>query len=275
MAVTQDATGGRYVRVEARVPGSVEDVWRAVASGEGISSWFVPTTVEAGENGRPLRILSSFGPGMDSVSRVTGWEPPTRFTAESEDLGEGAPPVETEWNVESDGGTRVVSVVHRVQTESDAWDAQLTAWEDGWPAFFRLLQLVLEHFPGQPESSFDLTGWSSEAKAGAWAAWLEALGFAGAARGAIVTSGPSLPELGGVVELLGTESWDEEMILRLEEPAPGIAHLFAMPMDSNTLLSARVHFFGPTAAEAVRRDAPIWRAWFSERFPAPGKASGA
>ncbi len=112
MPIKKDESGRRYVQVEVEVPGTPEQVWQAIASGPGISSWFVPTTVEKDASGKPLRILSSFGPGMDSVANVTSWNPPNKFTASSEDLGPGAPPIASEWIVEArGGGTCVVRVV--------------------------------------------------------------------------------------------------------------------------------------------------------------------
>jgi ligand-binding SRPBCC domain-containing protein len=51
-----------------------EEVWQAIATGPGVSSWFVPT--EAREDGT---VVSHFGPGMDSVATRTAWEPPHRF----------------------------------------------------------------------------------------------------------------------------------------------------------------------------------------------------
>ena len=45
MSVNEGANGQRSVQVEAEVPGSPGEVWQAIASGPGISSWFVPTEV--------------------------------------------------------------------------------------------------------------------------------------------------------------------------------------------------------------------------------------
>ena len=53
MPVRKDENGQRSVEAEAEVPGSPEEVWRAIATGKGISSWFVPTTVEEREGALP------------------------------------------------------------------------------------------------------------------------------------------------------------------------------------------------------------------------------
>ena len=78
MPVKKDASGRRSVEAEVEVPGTPEVVWQAIATGPGISSWFVPTTVEEREGGS---IVCNFGPGMESLSTITTWEPPQRFAA--------------------------------------------------------------------------------------------------------------------------------------------------------------------------------------------------
>lgn len=98
MSVRTDASGRRWVAVEVEVPGTPEEVWQAIATGPGVSSWFVPTEIEE-RDGVPVSVTSHFGPGMDAVAKVTAWDPPRRFAAEGE-WGPGAPPVATEWIVE-------------------------------------------------------------------------------------------------------------------------------------------------------------------------------
>ena len=144
MPVHKDPSGQRYVQAEAEVPGTPEDVWRAIATGPGISSWFVPTDLEERTGGS---IVLHFGPGMDSTARITEWDPPRRFTAEGSDMGPGSPTVATEWIVEARaGGTCLVRVVHRWFADTDDWDNQFEGTTHGWIAFFRLLRLTLLHF---------------------------------------------------------------------------------------------------------------------------------
>ena len=135
MPVKKDASGRRYVEAEVEVPGTPEDVWQAIATGPGISSWFVPATVEEREGGS---IVCNFGPGMESLSTITTWEPPQRFAADSrDDMGPDDPTVATEWIVEArSGGTCVVRVVHSWFTSSDDWDDQFEGHTHGWVSFF-------------------------------------------------------------------------------------------------------------------------------------------
>ena len=67
MSVKKDLAGRRSVQVETEVPGTPEEVWKAIASAEGISSWFVPARIETDANGQPKQLVLHFGPGMDSV----------------------------------------------------------------------------------------------------------------------------------------------------------------------------------------------------------------
>ena len=158
MPVKKDASGRRWIAVEAEVPGTPEQVWKAIATGPGISAWFVPSTVEERDGGLAT---ANFGPGMDSTARITHWDPPRRVVMDSNDMGTvpDAPTVASEWTVEAkSGGTCVVRVVHSLFADGENWDDQLHGWESGWPSFFRILRLYLQHVPGQPSSAMALMG---------------------------------------------------------------------------------------------------------------------
>src|SRR6185312_1607891 len=64
----------RTIVHEIEVPGTPEQVWQAIATGQGITAWFVPTQVQERSGGT---IEHDFGPGMGSaIGEVTAWEPP-------------------------------------------------------------------------------------------------------------------------------------------------------------------------------------------------------
>lgn len=272
MPLKKDESGRRWVEVEVEVPGTPEEVWRAIATGPGISSWFVPTRFEE-EDGRPVRTVCDFGPGMESVAEVTEWDPPHRFAADSADLGPEAPPVATEWIVEARGGGKcVVRVVHSLFASGDDWDDQLHGWESGWPTFFRILRLYLEHFRGLPSASFQLMGAASGSQRKAWRSLTGALGIGDPAAAERIRTGAGAPTLSAIVEFEGPAKYPQ-LLLRLDKPAPGIAHLFAMPMGGQVLLFLRVYFYGDGAGEVAAAEEAVWQAWMSERFPA-GSANG-
>ncbi len=273
MVVHKDDSGRRMVQVEVEVPAAPEEAWRAIATAAGISSWFVPTTTEHDAEGKPVRIVSNFGPGMESISKITEWNPPRSFSADSKDLGDDGPTVATQWVVESRGaGLCVVRVVHSLLASTDDWDDQLKAWESGWPDFFRLLHLYLTHFPGQESSAFQLSGFAPTPKSSAWSGLITALGFDNLQVGQRCQSSGSAPALSGVVERVGEAAHAEELLLRLDTPAPGIGHLFAMEMGEQVLLSIRFYLYGDTASGVRTRDEPVWQAWIEKRFSAASQS---
>ena len=69
MSVRKDPSGRRAVALELEVPGTPEQVWEAIATGRGMTAWFMPTRVEERVGGT---IAVSFGEGLESTGTVTG-----------------------------------------------------------------------------------------------------------------------------------------------------------------------------------------------------------
>ena len=63
MPTQKDPNGRRFIAVETEVPGTPEEVWQAIASGPGLTAWFVPSQVEEHAKGS---MVMDFGPGMES-----------------------------------------------------------------------------------------------------------------------------------------------------------------------------------------------------------------
>jgi uncharacterized protein YndB with AHSA1/START domain len=269
MPVKKDASGRRSVEAEVEVPGTPEEVWQAIATGPGISSWFVPTEVEERAGGSAV---SHFGPGnsMDSVAAIKTWDPPHRFVAETV---EGPGPVATEWIVETrTGNTCVVRVVHSWFASTDDWDGQFEGHTHGWLSFFRVLRLYLAHFGGRRSASFQLMGIAPEPKEQAWEALIRPLGLAGATVGERCGTPAGAPPLSGVVEWAGQPAWPEELVVRLDAPAPGLAHLVPHPMGGKVYLTIRFYLYGDDASETAARVAAAWQTWVDAHFKAPETA---
>lgn len=265
MSLKKDESGRRWVQAETEVPGTPEEVWEAIATGPGVSSWFVPTEIQ--EDGS---VVSHFGPGMDAVARQTAWEPPHRFAAEG-DMGPNAPKMATEWIVEAkSGSTCVVRVVHSVFATTDDWDNHLENIEHGWPDYFEILRLYLTHFRGQPCSMFQLMGMAPEPASTAWGTLAKSLNLCDAKVGEQRQSPPQVPRLAGLVERGGAAGHPHQLLLRLDEPAPGLAHLFAMTMGGMVFLSIRVYLYGEQASAVKAREEPSWNAWMNTLFPSHG-----
>jgi uncharacterized protein YndB with AHSA1/START domain len=265
MPVKNDASGRHSVEVETEVPGTPEEVWQAIATGPGISAWFVPTKLEEREGGA---IVLDFGPGMESKAVITAWDPPRRFVGESKShMGPGSPTVADEWTVEAkSGGTCRVRVVHSWFASTDDWDNQYEGVEKGWPAFFRILKIYLAHFRGQPSEVIPLMAMSSESKSVVWDRLLGSLGLARLAQGQRVETARRAPRLAGIVERVVDKEY-EELLLRLEEPTPGVAHLLPVVMGGQVCLSVRLYLYGVQARAVAAREAPVWQAWINGLLP--------
>jgi uncharacterized protein YndB with AHSA1/START domain len=267
MSVKKEPSGRRSVQVEVEVPGTPEQVWEAIATGPGVSSWFVPTEIR--EDGT---VVAHMGPGMDAVAKQTAWEPPHRFAAVSQDLGPEAPALATEWIVEArSGDTCVVRVVHSLFASSDDWDNQLESFESGWPGFFAVLRLYLERFRGERCSSFRMMGAAkgAEAEADGWARLTGTLGFAGATAGERLKTKAGAPPVAGTVVRTGDGKHPHGLVLRTDDPAPGIASIKADAICGQVFVMAWFYFYGETAKDAAARAEPLWQAWMNRNFPFP------
>ena len=265
MPVKKDASGRHSVEVETEVPGTPEEVWQAIATGPGISAWFVPTELEEREGGA---LVLDFGPGMQSEGVIAAWDPPRRFVCENKEaMGPGSPTVADEWTVEAKaGGTCRVRVVHSWFASTDDWDNQYEGVEQGWPAFFRILKIYLAHFRGQPSEVISLMAMSSESKSAVWDKLLRSLGLARLAEGQRVESAHGAPRLAGIVERV-VDKEHEELFLRLEEPTSGVAHFLPVVMGKQACLSVRLYLYGAQARAVAAREAPVWQAWINELLP--------
>lgn len=264
MSVRKEPSGRRSVQVEVEVPGTPEEVWDAIATGPGVSSWFVPTEIEGRAGGS---ITSNFGPGMVSKGVVNEWQPPHRFTKESPGAKAEAPPLATEWIVEAqDGDTCIVRVVHSLFASNEDWDNQLTGAESGWPAFFRILRLYLTHFRGQTAAQIQAMAIASKPVAEVWAALSQMLGFGGAAAGQRVEASEPAPSFAGTVESNAGDA--HTALVRLTEPSPGIASLVAVEMGGKSYVAVSLYFYGPQAAATVELYKAQWSQWITQQFSA-------
>jgi len=261
MSVKKEPNGRRSISVEVEVPGTPEEVWDAIATGPGISKWFVPAQVEPHVGGKAVL---NFGPGMDSVSEVTAWDAPHRFRATSKGLGPDAPEMATEWTVEAHaGGMCTVRVVHSLFADSDEWDNQLGEVESGWPSFFVVLRMYLSNYRGQPGAHFQVMVPMPGTVIEGWRAFMGKLGLPSLAAGTKIQSQAGTAPLTGVVEEVGPQSHPNQVIVRLDEPAPGAAVLSTCGMGEHTFFVGSFYFFGPKATEGLQAE-KAWQDWLGK-----------
>lgn len=270
MSVKKEASGRRSVQVEVEVPGTPEEVWQAIATGPGISSWFVPTAFEEAD-GKPVAVRFNFGPGMEPRSLVTQWNPPRMFVVQGEGWG-GSPPIASEWSVEARaGGVCLVRVVNSLSSSADDWDSLLEATAHGWPGFFRTLRIYLTHFRGQRSALLQFVAPVPGTEAEAWEALTAAMGMKGLSVGQHWTAPAGVPALSGVVEHVSQNPYDA--LLRFDKPGPGVAALGTFGFGGQSMVALNFYHYGEKAPETVARETPAWQAWIQERFPAPSETS--
>lgn len=268
MSVKTEASGRRSVAVEVEVPGTPEEVWQAIATGPGISAWFVPAAFEE-QDGKPAAVTLDFGPGMASRSVVTTWDPPRAFIRQADGWVPGSPPLATEFHVEArSGGVCVVRVVQALFASTDEWDGQLTGAENGWPGIFRILRIYLAHFRGQPSEVMRFMTPVPGTAAEAWNTLDAALGLSGVRVGQRWSASAGGLPLAGVVEHASTAP--HGFLVRLDTPGPGAMALGTIAFGEMVMASLTFFLYGSQAAATVARDTPRWDAWLQQQFPAAG-----
>jgi uncharacterized protein YndB with AHSA1/START domain len=270
MRVKQEANGRRSVQVEFEVPATPEEVWQALATGPGISSWFVPTEIEE-RGGKPVAVKYNFGPGVEIRSVVTAADRPRLFAQEGDGLSPGSPPIATEWSIEArGGGTCIVRIVHSLFASTDEWDNQLEGAKSGWSGFLRTLRIYLTHFRGQRSAIMQVTTPIASTEAEAWETLTAALGVKGVRVGQHWTTPAGVSPLSGVLEDITENPYDA--LLRLDKPVPGIAALGAVTYPGGqSVVAMNLYLYGDQAAATVARQTPVWQAWLQERFPIPAE----
>jgi uncharacterized protein YndB with AHSA1/START domain len=252
----------RRIETEVEVPGTPEEVWEAIATGPGITAWFMPAEVDGRVGGSVVHRQEGF---PTSEGRITGYEPPRRFAYEEDPpLGDEERPIATEFLVEArSGGTCVVRVVMSGFGEGDAWDKAIESFTTGWEQALRSLRLYLTHFRGEPVASINAGDVVTGAKDEVWAEFAGALGVPAGARAGdrIATSGRETPELAGTVE-----EGDEAMFtLLLDRPARGLGFVGVGGPGDEVLTIVRASLFGAEAGEIAAREQEAWKAWFAAR----------
>jgi uncharacterized protein YndB with AHSA1/START domain len=246
------------------LPGTAEQIWDAIATGNGISSWFLPTDVEEREGGAVCFHMGE----TDSPGTVTGWAPPHRFAVEEPNWAQLAgqdvssvTPLATEFLVEAQsGGTCIVRVISSAFGTGADWEQEFfDEMEKGWTPFFDHLRLYLTYFPGQRVTSLSTDADVSGAPVAVSAAIRDELGIAEVGQAVDVRG------MRGEVERLG----ETDVLVRLTEPIPGMLALFTFDKGDG-VTSARVegYLFSSDAPNFVERERPAWQDWLKNLVPA-------
>jgi uncharacterized protein YndB with AHSA1/START domain len=272
MPIKNDGTGKRWVEMEVLLPGTPEQVWQAVATGDGYTAWFTRATIEERAGGA-LRF--HFGPDMQSSGEVTIWEPPHRFGYVETEWQEGAPPIDTEIVLTGrPGGGCVMRMVHWMVTQSDHWDDQMESFENGWPGYFDVLRIYLAHFAGMKAASFNAVVRLDGEQLPLWRKLTDTLGLAGANVGERRAM-KGLPEaFAGTIERIQQDATLRTVLLRLDTPASGIALIGTCGSGPKVSASVSAFFYGDDAEEKAAAGETLWGEWFARTFTDSTSANG-
>ncbi len=253
----------RSIELEVEVVGTPEEGWNAIATGPGITSWYVPHTVEEREGGAAS---ASFGPGpeMQVPGRVAAWDPPRRIVF---DGGEDAGGLAFEWTIEARGnGTCIVRLVNSGFGSGEGWDDQYDGMAEGWGLFLANLQLHLEHFRGRTATPIlPMAMWAGPSGA-AWSKLTSELGVPEhpAVGDQVRTSGDA-PALAGTV----VASKPGRMALLVDHPAPGTAFVAVEGDGEAVAVSVWSYLYDGEGVAAAGEIEPAWWAWLGARAVTP------
>lgn len=242
------------IELAVEVPGTPEEVWRTVATGPGISSWFVPVNVEERPGGA---MRMDVGGTEVETGRVAVWEPPRRVVFEGQGLT-------FDWMVEGEPpGPCTVRLVNAGFDD----DARREGMAGGWPLFLGNLRLHLTFFAGRSATAAVPVATLPGPHAGAWAAFCATLGVAPSA----VAGDPLRPGRDGVPPLSATvasvvrTAGVTAYLLLVDNPVPGTGFVASEGDGDEVTCSLYLYLYGDEAAAHGDR----WRAWMATAFPPP------
>jgi uncharacterized protein YndB with AHSA1/START domain len=246
----------RKIELAVEVPGTPEEVWAAIATGPGISSWFIPMQVEEREGGEVAMDFGDFG---TERARVTAWEPPHRVVFE----GGEERSLAYEWLVEArGGGTCIVRLVNTGFGDGGDWDGDYDGMGEGWRIFLQSLRLHLTHFRGRRAQAFVPTAMMPGPGGDAWKRLCADLGIPDdAVAGDRIQTGADTPRLAGTVESTIASEMARAYLLLLDDDA-GSGFLAVEGAGEQVAASLYLYLYD----EAAAADGPAWRTWLTERF---------
>ena len=261
MPVKKDESGNHFIELQFEMPATPEQVWQAIATGPGITAWFVPSEVEERQGGK---VVFHLGPGMDSNGTVTVWDPPRELVYEEPNWSGDAPPLATQFIIEARSGqTCTVRVVTSLFVSEDQWDKELDSMEKGWAPFFEVLRIYLENYPGQPAASVRPMASFPGTEAEAWDTLLRQMNLVGAKKGDHRKSAGTSPEFSGVVEH-ATSRWHPSLTLRIDSPTTGVALIGAFSWGADVKLGISFFYYGPEANAVAAKEESRGQKWLDE-----------
>ncbi|WP_028925727.1 SRPBCC family protein [Pseudonocardia acaciae] len=163
------------IRKEVEIDATPEQIWQAIATGPGITSWFMPHEVTPGEGGS-IRLTV---PGFEEESVITAWEPAKRLAYRGKTADDGTVHA-MEYLIEGrDGGSTVLRFVHSGML-GDKWgDDFEVGLAHGWDQYLHTLGEYITRFLGRPVTFINANGPAASAAPDGWSEFLAGLGLDG------------------------------------------------------------------------------------------------
>jgi len=139
----------RVIDLTIDIDATLDEVWQALTTGEGIARWFGPyAAVTPGEGGS---VSIGWDPKEMWDSPITVWEPLRRMQTVSEMPSKDGSMVRlaVDYYLEAlQGGKVRVRLVHSGFDDSDSWDGYIDGLDAGWSFFLFNLKHSLERHRG-------------------------------------------------------------------------------------------------------------------------------
>ena len=241
------------VRKEIEIDASPEEIWEAIATGNGIDGWFLGTgnEVEPREGGR---VLLDFGDAGSGGSTVTAWDPPRHFAHKGDAAPDGSLHA-MEYVIEGRGGRTLVRLVHSGFLGGD-WETEYDSLSEGDFMYLHQLGQYVKYFRGRRPIVLSLWRPDEPDRERTLAAFGKALGLpADPQEGDRVQAAPrGLPPIDGVVDfrspgIIGVRT-DDALYRFLHTP------------QKVAFLGHHIYLDG-IDADATRQ---VWQSWFDEAF---------
>ena len=138
----------RGIDLTIDIDATLEEVWQALTTGEGIARWFAPyAAVTPGEGGS---VSVGWDPKEMWEQPITVWEPLRRMQTASEMPSKDGSIVRlaVDYYLDVQGGRVRVRLVHSGFDDSGSWDDYIDGLDAGWAYFLFNLKHALERHRG-------------------------------------------------------------------------------------------------------------------------------
>ena len=138
----------RVINLSIDIDATLDEVWQALTTGEGIARWFAPhADVTPGEGGS---VSIGWDPKEMWSTPITAWEPLRRMQTASEMPSKDGRMVRLaiDYHLDVQDGRVRVRLVHSGFDDSESWDGYIDGLDAGWTYFLFNLKHAIERHPG-------------------------------------------------------------------------------------------------------------------------------